>query len=232
MLLDLIMRKSLLKFLDLAVVILFFSGCSKDDNSKPIDFRRDYYPLEIGNEWIYDVQEINKTLSKDDTLNFQLKESLIGLLSESNGERLYSVYRYSRINESDPWNLDSVWTLVSSDRYIVKRENNIGFQKLIFPLTENSSWDGNIWNSMAPQTFSIEYVDSSAEINGNEYNETLYVDELDNVNLLLSQKQYEIYARNIGLVEYYKEDLETQPGEKTLGSIYTQRLVSVNFKDF
>ena len=229
MLLDLIMRKSLLKLLVLHMVILVFAGCAKDEGSNPIDFRRDYYPIEIGYEWIYDVQQINKTLSADDTLDFQLKETFFGLLSDSNGERLYSVYRYSRPGESDAWQLDSVWTLVSHENYIVKRENNRGFQKLIFPVTVNGSWDGNVWNTLAPQNYSVTYVDSSARINGNYYDEALFVDELDNVNLLLSKKQHEIYARNIGLVEYYKEDLETQPGEKTLGSIYVQRLVRVKF---
>ena len=57
----------------------------------------------------------------------------------------------------------------------------------------------------------------------------MFVNEQDNVNLLISQKQHDIYARNVGLIEYYKESLETQPGEKTLGYIYKQQLVERNF---
>ena len=229
MLLVLTMRKSLTKILYCASIAILLLSCNKDDDNEVIDYRRDYYPIAVGNEWIYDVQQINKTLSSDDTLNFQLKETIYELLSEANGEQLYSLYRYSRIDESSSWSLDSVWTLVRHENYIVKRENNRGFQKLIFPLDSQSSWDGNVWNILEPQIYSVKYVDSTATINAINYNETLFVDEIDNVNLILSQTQHEIYGRNKGLIEFYKEDLETQPGEKTLGSIYTQRLVEVNF---
>ena len=115
------------------------------------------------------------------------------------------------------------------DDYIVKRENNVGFQKLVFPIENGSIWDGNNWNINEEQTYTVDYVDTQAEINGVQYAETMFVNEFENVNQILSQKQHEIYARNIGLVEYYKENLETQPGQKTLGTIYSQKLVEVSF---
>lgn len=229
MLLDLIMRNSLLKYFSFVIGVIIVIGCGPNNDPEPFDDRRDYYPIEVGNTWIYDVEQINKTISSDDTLSFQLKEEIHELISDSFGEKLFSLYRYTRNNPLDNWVLDSVWTLVQHNDYIVKRENNVAFQKLIFPLDQTSIWDGNQWNINQEQTYTVDYVDSPTTINGVNYSETTFVNELDNENLILTQKQYEIYARNIGLVEFYKEDLETQPGEKTLGFIYTQRLLEVNF---
>lgn len=229
MLLDLIMRKSLLKYFTLVLSLFIIASCGKDNDAEPFDDRSDYYPVDVGYEWIFDVVQINKTISSDDTLTYQMREEIHELISESFGEKLYTLYRYTREDAAQEWALDSVWTLVQHDDYIVKRENNVGFQKLVFPVENGSTWDGNTWNINEEQAYNVDYVDTQAEINGVQYTETMFVNEFENVNLILSQKQHEIYARNIGLVEYYKEDLETQPGEKTLGTIYSQKLVEVNF---
>ena len=232
MLLDLTMRKSILKYLIIAITLFFLVDCKQDDDivgpsSGPT--RKDYYPIQVGNEWSYDVMIINKNLSTEDTSRYQLKEVLFELVDSSSRERLYSVYRYKRDIDLADWLLDSVWTVVESNDYIIKKENGVNFQKLIFPASEGASWDGNAWNSLEALEYNIIGTELTNTINDIVYDETMLVRHYEDVNLISSQKEYEIYGKGIGLLEVYRESLETQPGQNSLGSIYSQKLLEVSF---
>jgi len=218
-------KMKFLKSLLLVSLTIFSLSCSKGTDPIPVDMGYDYYPLTIGNTWVYDVQEIDKNTLADDTTQYQLKE-VVAELVDGGDEDNYLLYRYKRASVSDTWVIDSVWSAKKETHYLIKTENNIRFQKLVFGVALGLSWDGNLWNVFEEETYTIVNLDIPYELNSIAYDEVLEVEQKVDKNLILSVDSREHYARGVGLIEVYKENLETQPGEKTLGMIYHQTLSS------
>ena len=217
-----------IKYYSLLILLLsvrFFVACSKGEEPVPVDYGYDYYPLKIGNEWVYDVSVIELTTLEEDTTNYQLKE-VVEESVDGGDEENFLLYRYKRDDEFDVWVMDSIWSVKKEEKYLVKTENNIRYQKLTFPLSLGLSWDGNVWNTFDENEYSVVGINQAYNVNGESYDEVLEVEHYVEQNLITSIENREYYGKGIGLIEIYKKSLETQPGEKTLGTIYHQRLKS------
>lgn len=217
-----------IKYYSLLILLLsvsFFVACSKGEEPVPVDYGYDYYPLKIGNEWVYDVSAIELTTLGEDTTNYQLKE-VVEESVDGGDEENFLLYRYKRDDEFDVWVMDSIWSVKKEEKYLVKTENNIRYQKLTFPLSLDLFWDGNVWNTFDENEYSVVGINQAYNVNGESYDEVLEVEHYVEQNLITSVENGEYYGKGIGLIEIYKKSLETQPGEKTLGTIYHQRLKS------
>ena len=200
-------------------------GCNKGNEEVTVDLGYDYYPLSVGNAWVYEVKIIDKNTLSDDTVSYQLKE-VVAEVVDGGDEDNYLLYRYKRTNETASWVIDSVWSVKKEKQYLVKTENNVRLQKLAFGVSPGLLWDGNRWNIFAEETYEIVSLGSSYTLKGVKYAAVLEVEQAVEKNLISSLDKRERYAKGVGLIEIYKEQLETQPGEKTLGFIYHQSLIS------
>ena len=218
-------KMKLYKVLIFVLLVTFLFNCNKGKDIVTVDLGYDYYPLNIGNEWVYDVQLISLTILGDDTLNYQLKEVVVEKV-EGGDEANYLLYRYKRFSDTTIWKIDSVWSVKKEERYLVKTENNVRYQKLAFGVSSGLTWDGNIWNIFEERIYTIVSLGAAYLLGEDEYTDVLEVEQKNETNLILSIDNRELYARGVGLIEIYKEDLETQPLEKTLGNVYHQVLIS------
>ena len=133
--------------------------------------------------------------------------------------KLYEFWRYSRPDSTLPWvNYDIV--TVNKDQLTIQWvENNLRYVKLTNPIAENKNWDGNIYNILSPWNYFYSNFESSFE---NEYlvvTDVIKVNQRDVSNFLQSEKAWELYGKNVGLVFKYEEVLVLESNQPKTGYI-------------
>lgn len=221
-------RLPLILFLGFTVL----TGCS-DSTIEEIDtdsFGYDYYPLEIGRSYIYEVDSIvfrqgtgNEVLS--DSSRTLVRELIADTLHDNTGALLYRIERYERPDEQSSWQIRKVFTAARNNTQALRTEDNLRFIKLVFPLRVGREWDGNIF---LPGQVNFEGSSTTVDIfKGWEKYEVLAVGEPDTVagqhyqevaairqaafdSGLELRSAVEKYAGNIGLIYREWRILDTQ----------------------
>ena len=109
-----------------------------------------------------------------------------------------------------------------------KIENNLRFIKLVAPLRNDISWEGNIYlgglddipvdedcnnlSYLEDWNYTYKNVDQPYTVNGNEFLKTITVIQEGDSNLIWFDYAEEVYAEFVGLVQkdfyhYYTQDL-------------------------
>lgn len=191
-------------------------GCSETLAPDPDKVGFNYFPLEIGEFRIYQVQKIEYSLFvPTDTANYQLKEQVVDTFSTQN-EINYILHRFSRDSSTDNWQLDSVWTARRTQNHAIVVENNIPFVKMVFPISLNKVWDGNLFNASPPDEYQITDIGRSLETPAGTFVNNLTIFENNDPDTLIFQDiRQSIYALNVGLVYKNSSILDfcnTEPG--------------------
>jgi len=208
----------------------------KKENEEPLVpvVSMDYYPVKVGQLFVYDVTEINidKVVGVFDTTKYQLKEFFESKFTDAEGNVNYRIERYYKIEPDTIWKVLNIWYVTISQNSIYKTEDNYRYKRLIFPVKEGNTWNANVENTKEPEEYEITNVDISETIGNTAYSNVLVVLQNDNENLIEKQFATEKYVKNIGLA--YKEiieisELEPQPGipwenRINVGYIYKQIL--------
>lgn len=216
------------------VVLALITSCKDDKDTIPSPLQGFYYnfvPSEVGHAAIYDITLITKDefTGNQDTLRYQLKELIESEFTDLSGRKTQRLELYTRADSTQPWIISDVWTAnVISDRY-EKKEENISYVKLRFPLVEGNVWNGNLYNSLPEQEYSLTSLNSSSTINGMNFDSTLTVLQSDYEDLLEKSFAIEQYATGAGLI--YKESVFIKKDFNNPGAIkaqtkYRQTLVS------
>ncbi|MBS1763876.1 MAG: hypothetical protein JSS90_02790 [Bacteroidetes bacterium] len=220
--------KSALFILALATVITI-TACHKDESlNEPISYR--YFPMAVGDSLIYDVSLFDKDLNTYDS-TYQLLERVESIFSDNQGRPTFRLERYTRKTATDPWIIYKVWTANLLTTSAEKKEDNITYVKLVFPVKLNEQWNGNAKNFMADEfddykIISIDEPYSSANLN---FDSSLTVRQVDYDYGFEKRSHYEKYAAGVGMV--YKDvydSLQGSPGGRIFH--YTESLISHNKK--
>lgn len=189
------------------VWLLLFSSCQTDP-LEPDESRLglDFFPLETGQYRIYDVEEIQYRITGNiDTIRYQLKEIVEDSMLMNN-ELTHRLHRFSRATEGTAWHLDSVWTARKNTRQVIVTESNVPYLKLVFPVAENTSWDGNSYNSKTAENYTMINISQPFALENISFDNSITVVHSNNQDTIISlDSRKEIFARNIGLI--YKESL-------------------------
>ena len=186
----------------LFLMVFVLGACSE----KNITLDRDrlgleYFPLEVGQYRIYDVDEILYTISSFDTLKYELRESVVNSFENLEGGTTYTIHREKRLNDQVAWDLDSVWTARKTSSVAISVENNISLVKMVFPIENGINWDGNIFNSSGERLFAYDLNVEPITIGSDEFTDLVKVIQSDIPENIVNQDQrHEVYASGIGLV--------------------------------
>jgi hypothetical protein len=224
------------------LILLAFSCTKKEmpEDSSTEDLK--YYPLTQGKFVIYDVDSVVYTEIPKDTViyKYRIKEKIADSFTDNTGqpairlERFIKKYDPKKSYDSISWTLKEVW-MVNADRLKVQVvENNIRYTKLIFPIIEKASWNGNANNTLGAQNYVYDYIDRQESINGNNLEKVLFVRQRKDSSAISFRRFSEKYASGVGLVfremtELYSNNVVPgKPVEARIenGLAYKQNLVS------
>ena len=193
----------------------------------------EYFPLETGQFRVYDVDEILYSISSFDTLKYQLKESVVSTFENAEDGITYTIHREKRNTDQETWKLDSVWSARKTNSIAVSVENNISFVKMVFPIKNDLRWDGNVLNSLAEKQYVYDMNLEKMTFSEQVFTDLVKVIQSDvEENIVNRDERYEIYAKEVGLVEKYGMSLMyctvDCPSQKTIvsGRFIQQTLTS------
>ena len=216
------MRKLLLPFLLVSVGLV---SCKKEtEDLSEMAQGHKFFPLEIGKYILYDVD----TLYWNDFLQAQVPESwqarydVVDTFRDAGGRLSYRINVQRRRNDTDPFQPIDVLYVTPTDASIEYKQRNLTFLKMVFPVTEGKSWNGNAMIPLNDEDYaefdndkwSYTYADFDREFDpgNNLYEHTVTVNQIDDAlnnpdidSTAYAYRNYskEIYAYNVGMV--YKE---------------------------
>lgn len=173
---------------------------------------RQFYPLHTGDFRIYQVREKIYSLLNNpviDSVEYQLREVVAGSYLNEENDSSFILKRYWRAADTATWTIDSVWTVRKTSSNVVLNQGNTPFVKLIFPVDNELTWDGNAMNSRKEEIYKYEHVYEPYESGGISFDETTTVIQSDiNLPNFRQDFRFEIYAIDVGLI--YKESINLQ----------------------
>lgn len=175
------------------------------EESTPVDIGLDYYPLQTGNYYIYNVEEtIYSEVAPVDTLIYELMVEVNDSFPNPEGNYTYVMNRSKRSDENAAWEDLDTWSVRGNDREVVVNEENIPFVKLAFPARKGSRWNGNRFNNLEADEYEVTAFDETFDAGGTTFDKALTVLQENNEDFIVFlDKREEVYARGVGLV--YKE---------------------------
>ena len=206
-------------------------SCSDSTKEDPflIDSGEEYIPLAVGQNWIYDLDSIIYDPEPGeiviDTLSYQMKYEVLDTFRNGEGQLSYRIERFVRNTDTSSWRVTDVWTTHIEERRFVWNEENQPFVKLIFPLKEDSKWDGNALFDDDNVSIKIrgENIDiykfwadyevisrGAEEVNGTQYEDVITVLQVDREITIEKRYSVEKYARGVGLIFKELIILDTQ----------------------
>ncbi len=212
-------------------------GCSEEISDLSLDPGYDFLPLQVGNFWTYEVEEITYEVFEPDTSTYLLKEVISDSIVAPGGAVKYLISRYKGDSVSSLV-LDSVWAVRVTERAAIFTEHNKDYVKLSFPVAADVSWDGNAYNTLESTDFYYQNVNDYMW-NGETYPAAdairVIISDVEQ-NLVNQDERSEVYLRTIGLVEkdYIQlsfctvncEDKGSDIGEIEKGKILKQKLIA------
>jgi hypothetical protein len=188
---------------------MLFNACKDDEKAAfPAALNYNYAPINTGHEIIYDVSLITRDefTQEDDTAFYQVKELVQSVFTDLQGRPTQRLERYQRNTPNDPWVIADVWTSNLTSTHFEKKEDNITYVKLTFPINSSSSWNGNSLNTLDPQLYEYQGVHVPANVGGLSFDSTLTVLQFDQESFIDTIYQVERFATGVGMV--FKEEKE------------------------
>ena len=166
-----------------------------------------FYPV-VGQAVIYDIQETQYALTTAPIIkNYQLKEILASILTNTDGKQTLQIERYRRENDSQKWAIDSVFSARKEIDKALKTENNVTYMKLIFPVSEGLKWNGNAYNALGDDSYELKKINQPFQTNGQNFLKTLTVVQQNDSTLVDLKRRTEVYAEGIGLIYQEKTNV-------------------------
>lgn len=198
----------------LFLLLLGFTGlvsCKKEGTEDIIDLGYDFFPNKLGTYITYSVDSISYGLVPD-TASFELMEVLAEDFVDGTNQSAMTIERYKRYNPLQDWVLTDVWTQKRTSSVALRTEENVTFVRLVFPIEDGKTWNGNAYNTNEEWNYEIENLDAPAVYGDFPFSKTLKVNQRNYVNLVDQEIAYEIYARGVGLIYKKLIDLNYQDG--------------------
>lgn len=180
-------------------VAISLLSCNETKVLDPNTLGYDFYPINVGQYRIYDVEEIIYEAIGFDTSIYQLRETIFDSIPSSD-QITYLLRRDKRDNAQQEWEADSVWTVTKTTNFLSINENNIPFLKLTFPVGIDREWNGNSLNARNEITYYYQALQNSL-IDSLDVNDHIRVIIEDIPKNIVNQDlRSEVYARGVGLV--------------------------------
>lgn len=191
--------------------ILLFNSCKKELVNSNQFLYSSYYELKTGKFIEYDVMEITHDENasiQHDTNYYQLKCVIEDTFTDNAGRLAFNYVRYKRTNSTEAWVQSDLWSTTIFNNKAELVEENQRIVKLVFPVSEFTTWNANQFNSDLKLNCSYDELHKSKVINGFSFDSSLVVEQENTRNLIEFKRKYEVYANRVGMVKKYYKDLQ------------------------
>ena len=185
----------------ITLLALLFVGCVKPSNEITANYNYEYFPLEVGQWSEYEVEEVFHTALSIDTSRYWLKEVITESFEDLGGRTSYRIERFWKTNMQDEYTIKDVWYANRTQNSAERIEENVRFVRLIFPLSLEKEWDGNLFNVHEEWNHEVDSLHVPLTLNNLVFDSVAYISQYDNVNPFQNQVASEIYAKNVGLIK-------------------------------
>ncbi|MTB50968.1 hypothetical protein E1J53_0008325 [Lewinella sp. W8] len=215
--------------LALLASLLSFSGC-EEEVLEPRNFSADfaYFPLAIGQTDFYRLDSIVLFNTVGgviyDTTRLEVRETLVDTFRTPDGHLWYRGERSERYVGETSWRPVEGFDVSLQNNQAIRREDNLPFVKLVFPVREGRRWNGNVGfdefrqiptggellDVFAGWDYRYSEVDTPRDTLNLTFTESLLVDQANIDNLIDYRQAYERYAPGVGLIERFLDARHTQ----------------------
>lgn len=174
-----------------------------------------YFPTEIGSWTEYEVREIiHDNALGSDTSYYYLKEVITEEFIDNQGRVSFRIERFKKDSLNDTYTIADVWYSNLTNTTAERVEENVRFVRLNFPISENSSWDGNTFNTEPKWEHEYDSLHIERTYNSLYFDSTIKVLQIDNINPIQRQVAFEVYANYIGLIRKSYINIENGDGRE------------------
>lgn len=208
----------------LSCFTLLYSACKEDKELVFPDMGYDYFPTDSGWIKVYSVDSIsyNDNTQTIDTFHFMLMETFG---TEVNGQGLENHREVSRMVLPDS---ASLWENRNSAYFKLNGntlqwvEEGIRIVKIVFPVGNTLSWNGNQYNNEGKRTFYLQNIGLPYVASDTTYPDCISIQEANISNPVEQIQRKSIYARKLGLVDYKNLYINTQSSVQSGYSVHQQ----------
>jgi len=193
-----------------AVSATLLTAC-KDDVATPQDLGLDFFPLRLGHWVEYQVDSMwrDDVLNIQDSVSYRLLERIEEVYTDGGGRTTHKILRYVP-DANGNWEVRDVWTAFRDQRYAEMTEENKRRLKLSFPVREARTWDINVYNTDRLLEVAYREVDQPWSSDSLSLDKSVLVRNVLGPNAVEKRNFEERYVRNVGMVEKYWEETNTQ----------------------
>src|SRR5690606_11895221 len=141
-----------------------FTSCKKEkDETVASNNGREYAPYEVGKYILYNVDSIywDDFLRAKIAYSCQLRYQIADTFTNAEGKFSYKIDVLYRQKNSDPFVPKEVIYATPTETSLEINQKNLNFIKLIFPIAENVSWNGNAKVPIHDQQYAADYGNSN-----------------------------------------------------------------------
>lgn len=192
----------MMKKLPFVFLFLILLSCEREVENPQVDPGLDYFPLLIGNFWVYEVSERMYFGENDfEDSQYFLKDRIRSLFVNDAGEQVFIVQRERSLDQIN-WQVEVDYTLVNRDNNLVMNLNNQPIVILAFPPKEGLTWNGNLYRGAEQDEFEL-----IQESSGSSTEQIRVLQENEDDLITFRDIRYDVFQRGIGLTERYSEVL-------------------------
>ena len=202
----------------LTLIFVIFQKCSKTASDSLIKYNN-YINLKIGKYIIY-RQDSTITYSFGKvfvTHSYLIKDSVADLFIDNSGRPAYKIFRLQFDSTTKKWNNINTFFYTPTANTMEYVENNLRYIKLINPVSEGHSWEGNSYLRESPYysnhiilnwPYHYQDINATKKIGNLTFGNTITVVQYDTLQnktfypfgFSSYDKGYEIYADTVGLI--------------------------------
>lgn len=212
------------------LLILFIASCDTEVEEVPADFGFDYQPLEIGQFWIYEVNQttyFGENDSEDE--QFFYRDVIRTFYLNAEGEQVFVINR-AKSTDQNSWTTELEYTVLRREFRLVRTMQNQTVVNLVFPPELGTIWDGNIYQDLEKDEFEIDSVGNNNQGSSNLVNVIRVYQEDSDDEITYRDKRYEVFEKGVGMIEKYDEVLTYCSRNDCLGDQILDGGSKVNMK--
>src|SRR5690606_5617294 len=107
---------------------------------------------------IYDVEEINYSAGQNIGISNKYQEKVVVKdIHAANNQDIITCEIYIKNDTDINWTFSSIEKIELNPLEVIKTVNQIPYRILIQPVINNNTWDGNVYNNIASQTYKYSF---------------------------------------------------------------------------